>query len=32
MDLEQVRGGVDDFGRCGPGSGWKWLGNVYTPE
>jgi hypothetical protein len=21
-----------DFGRCGPGSSWKWLGNVYTPE
>lgn len=20
-----------DFGRCGPGSSWKWLGNVYTP-
>jgi len=21
-----------DFGRCGPGSSWQWLGNVYTPE
>jgi hypothetical protein len=21
-----------DFGRCGPGSSWSWLGNVYTPE
>ena len=20
------------FGRCGPGTSWKWLGNVYTPE
>lgn len=20
------------FGRCGPGSSWSWLGNVYTPE
>ena len=24
--------GSSDFGRCGPGSSWKWLGNVYTPE
>jgi hypothetical protein len=22
----------DSFGRCGPGSSWQWLGNVYTPE
>jgi hypothetical protein len=20
------------FGRCGPGSSWKWLGDVYTPQ
>lgn len=20
------------FGRCGPGTKWKWLGDVYTPE
>lgn len=20
------------FGRCGPGTSWKFLGNVYTPE
>jgi hypothetical protein len=19
------------FGRCGPGTSWKWLGDVYTP-
>lgn len=26
-------GGNDaSFGRCGPGSSWSWLGNVYTPE
>jgi len=34
-DLERVRGGADPsdaFGRCGPGTSWKWLGNVYTPE
>jgi hypothetical protein len=33
--LHQVRGGIDTgdaYGRCGPGTGWKWLGNVYTPE
>lgn len=30
-DLALVGGGADDFGRCGPGSSWKWLGNVYTP-
>jgi len=22
----------DDFGRCGPGASWKFLGNVYTPQ
>lgn len=35
MDLENVRGGFDTgnaFGRCGPGTGWSFLGNVYTPE
>ena len=37
-DLEHVIGGAaptmndDSFGRCGPGSKWKWLGNVYTPQ
>jgi hypothetical protein len=40
-DLALVTGGEasaaggqpsSDFGRCGPGSSWKWLGNVYTPE
>jgi hypothetical protein len=33
LDLDQlarVTGGADDFGRCGPGSGWKWLGDVHT--
>jgi hypothetical protein len=25
-------GTASDFGRCGPGSSWKFLGNVYTPE
>jgi hypothetical protein len=30
--LDRVRGGVDDFGRCGPGSRWRWLGDVHTPE
>jgi hypothetical protein len=30
--LCQVTGGDDSFGRCGPGSGWSWLGNVRTPE
>jgi hypothetical protein len=32
VDLAQVVGGDDSFGRCGPGSGWPWLGNVYTPQ
>ena len=32
-DLALVTGGEDNaFGRCGPGTRWKWLGNVYTPE
>jgi hypothetical protein len=22
----------DAFGRCGPGTSWKWLGDVYTPQ
>jgi hypothetical protein len=32
-ELQRVAGGDDDnaFGRCGPGTQWKWLGNVYTP-
>jgi hypothetical protein len=29
--LVHVLGGADSFGRCGPGSRWKWLGEVYTP-
>jgi hypothetical protein len=40
LDLTRVAGGegapatVGDasFGRCGPGAGWKWLGDVYTPQ
>jgi hypothetical protein len=36
VDLATVLGGAagDDnaFGRCGPGTSWKWLGDVYTPE
>lgn len=36
-ELALVGGGAgadnnDAFGRCGPGTSWKWLGNVYTPE
>jgi hypothetical protein len=34
-DLSSVLGGADGdnaFGRCGPGSSWQWLGNVYTPQ
>jgi hypothetical protein len=38
-DLGTVMGGAaapttpdSSFGRCGPGSSWKFLGNVYTPE
>ena len=34
--LAGVTGGAEgtpaDFGRCGPGSGMQWLGNVYTRE
>jgi hypothetical protein len=32
--LRSVSGGNDDdaFGRCGPGTQWAWLGNVYTPQ
>jgi hypothetical protein len=36
VDLTHVHGGAgaDDnaFGRCGPGTSWRWLGDVYTPE
>ena len=34
QDLELVRGGYSDadFGRCGPGSSWKFLGDVRTCE
>jgi hypothetical protein len=39
-ELERVAGGEGapatgsdaSFGRCGPGSSWQWLGNVYTPQ
>jgi hypothetical protein len=37
-ELDRVCGGALDsmpndnaFGRCGPGTSWKWLGDVYTP-
>lgn len=30
--LATVTGGADDLGRCGPGSRWRFLGDVYTPE
>jgi len=32
--LALVLGGADDpsLGRCGPGSSWRFLGNVYTPQ
>ena len=29
--LATVTGGADDFGRCGPASGWKFLGDIRTP-
>ena len=29
--LASTTGGGDSFGRCGPGSSWGFLGNVYTP-
>ena len=40
VELERVAGGEappaasndNSFGRCGPGSSWQWLGNVYTPQ
>lgn len=36
-DLGRVKGAaaIDTghaLGRCGPGAGWKWLGDVYTPQ
>ena len=34
-DLAAVSGGADpdaSFGRCGPGDGMAWLGDVRTPE
>jgi hypothetical protein len=31
-ELATIHGAqASDFGRCGPGSSWPWLGNVYTP-
>jgi hypothetical protein len=30
--LAAVTGGADDFGRCGPGSSWGFLGDIRTPE
>jgi hypothetical protein len=41
IELSRVAGGEGtppattndpSFGRCGPGSSWKWLGDVYTPQ
>lgn len=38
IDLCTVTGGAaatmndNAFGRCGPGTSWKFLGNIYTPE
>ncbi len=29
--LAAVTGGADDFGRCGPASGWTFLGDIHTP-
>lgn len=29
---QQAPANDDSFGRCGPGSSWQWLGNVYTPQ
>lgn len=34
-DLATVVGGdasQDNLGRCGPGDGWQWMGDVRTPE
>lgn len=31
-ELGAVTGGADAFGRCGPGQGWPFLGNIYTPQ
>lgn len=34
-ELAAVSGGEasqDNLGRCGPGGGWGWLGDVRTPE
>lgn len=33
-ELARVHGGYSDadFGRCGPGSSMKFLGNIHTPE
>ena len=33
-ELARVTGGYSDadFGRCGPGSHWKFLGDVRTPQ
>jgi hypothetical protein len=38
IELSSVTGGApaptgdNAFGRCGPGTSWKFLGNVYTPQ
>lgn len=34
IQLSSVTGGDGDnaFGRCGPGTKWAWLGDVYTPQ
>lgn len=31
VDLTHVLGGADSFGRCGPGDGMPYLGDVRTP-
>ena len=31
-ELSNVTGGANAFGRCGPGTAWPILGNIYTPE
>jgi hypothetical protein len=33
-ELAAVCGGYSDqdFGRCGPGSSWKFLGDIHTPQ
>lgn len=30
--LATVTGGAESFGRCGPADGWKFLGDIRTPQ